>query len=205
MLTSYTKYKGVIMDMLITGLLILFSYLLGSISAAILTCRLMGLPDPRSQGSYNPGATNVLALGGKKAASITLFGDALKGLVPVLIGVSLSLNEISLSLIAFAAFIGHLYPVFFKFEGGKGVATAFGVFIGLNWQVAAFVLITWLIIVKIFKLSSLGALITALLTPLYFYLIDGSFYFTILSLVLSLFLIYRHKSNIIKIINGTED
>ncbi|PHR54000.1 MAG: acyl-phosphate glycerol 3-phosphate acyltransferase [Arcobacter sp.] len=193
------------MDIFIISILILFAYLLGSISAAILTCKLMGLPDPREEGSHNPGASNVLALGGEKAAAITLFGDALKGLVPVLIGLYLGLNELSLSLIAFASFMGHLYPVFFKFEGGKGVATAFGIFIGLNWQVAFCVLVTWLIIIKIFKLSALGALLTALLAPLYFYLLDGSFYFTSLSLVLSLLLIYRHLSNIINIINGTED
>lgn len=193
------------MDIFVVSLLILFSYLLGSISAAILSCRLMGLPDPRLQGSRNPGATNVLALGGKKAAALTLFGDSLKGLAPVLIGLYLDLDEFSLSLIAFAAFIGHLYPVFFKFEGGKGVATAFGIFIGLNWQIALSVLISWLIIVKIFKLSSLGALITALLAPLYFYFLDGSLYFTILSIILSILLIYRHRSNIRNIINGAED
>ena len=193
------------MDIITPLFVILFAYLLGSISAAILTCKIMGLPDPRSQGSNNPGATNVLALGGKKAAAITLIGDSLKGLIPVILGLYLSLNECYLSLIAFAAFIGHLYPVFFMFKGGKGVATAFGIFIGINFKVALAVLITWLLIVKIFKLSSLGALITALVTPLYFYYIDGSTYFTILSLVLSLLLIYRHKSNIIKIINGTED
>ena len=193
------------MDIYSASLLIIFSYLLGSISAAILTCKIMGLPDPRSQGSRNPGATNVLKIGGKKAAFLTLLGDALKGLMPVLIGVSLGLDELSLALIAFAAFIGHLYPVFFQFKGGKGVATAFGVFIGLNWQIAVLVLITWLIIVKLFKLSSLGALVTAMLTPAYFYFIDGSLYFSILSVVLSIFLIYAHRSNIINIINGTED
>jgi len=193
------------MDMLIPLLVILFAYLLGSISAAIITCKLMGLPDPRSKGSHNPGATNVLAIGGKKAAAFTLIGDSLKGLIPVSLGLYLNLNELILSFIAFAAFIGHLYPVFFKFKGGKGVATAFGIFIAINWQVALSILLTWLIIVKVFKLSSLGALISALVSPLYFYYIDGSLYFLYLSILISLLLVYRHKSNIINIINGTED
>lgn len=185
--------------------LILLAYLLGSISAAIVTCRLMGIPDPRSEGSHNPGASNVYKIGGKKAAVFTLIGDALKGLIPVLIGRLLDLDQLSLSFIAFAAFLGHLYPIFFSFKGGKGVATAFGVFIVLNWQVALLILLTWLIIVKAFKLSALGALISALLTPIYFYLLDGSLVFTGLSFIISIILIYRHKSNIINIINGTED
>ena len=193
------------MHMILTPSLILFAYLLGSISAAIITCRIMRLPDPRSQGSNNPGATNVYQIGGKTAAAFTLLGDSFKGLIPVLLGLVLGLDQLSLSFIAFAAFIGHLYPLFFKFEGGKGVATAFGVFIALNWKVALFILITWLIVVKIFKLSSLGALISALFAPLYFYLLDGSIYFTFLSLILSLLLIYRHRSNIKNIIEGTED
>ena len=164
----------------------------------------MSLPDPRRFGSNNPGATNVYEFAGKKAAVFTLFGDALKGLIPVLIGLYLGVDKLTLSLIAFAAFMGHLYPIFFKFEGGKGVATAFGVFIALNWKVALVVLLTWLVIAKLFKLSSLAALVTALFTPLYFYLLDGSIEFTLLSILLSILLIYRHKSNILKIIEGTE-
>jgi len=165
----------------------------------------MNLPDPRDEGSHNPGATNVLMIGGKKAAIITLIGDSLKGLLPVLIGRVLGLDDIHLSLMAFSAFLGHLYPVFFGFKGGKGVATAFGAFIALNWQVALVILLTWLLIVKVFKLSSLGALISALFTPVYFYFLDASMVFTFLSLSISILLIYRHKSNIINILNGTED
>jgi len=165
----------------------------------------MGLPDPRTEGSENPGATNVLKIGGKKAAIITLFGDLLKGLIPVLIGVLLGADELTLSLIAMAAFLGHLYPIFYSFRGGKGVATAFGVILGLSWPVAVAMLITWLSVYYLFKLSSLGALITALVTPLYFYFIDGSIIFTIMSGLLSAMLILRHRSNIEKIIDGTED
>ena len=122
---------------LITATLIgltVFSYLMGSLSTAIIVCKLVGLPDPRTQGSQNPGATNVLRIGGKKAAAITLAGDALKGLIPVLIGHALSQNMAQLGIIGLAAFLGHLYPVFFSFRGGKGVATAFGVIIGISWM-----------------------------------------------------------------------
>ncbi|MGB5965696.1 MAG: glycerol-3-phosphate 1-O-acyltransferase PlsY [Sulfurimonadaceae bacterium] len=186
-------------------ILVIFAYLLGSIATAIITCKLMGLPDPRTEGSENPGATNVLKIGGKKAAIITLFGDLLKGLIPVLIGVLLGADELTLSLIAMAAFLGHLYPIFYSFRGGKGVATAFGVILGLSWPVAVAMLFSWLSVYYLFKLSSLGALITALVTPLYFYFIDGSIIFTIMSGLLSAMLILRHRSNIEKIIDGTED
>lgn len=193
------------MQIALIVILVIFSYLLGSIATAIITCRLMGLPDPRTEGSQNPGATNVLKIGGKKAAIITLVGDLLKGLLPVLLGVCLGAGELTLALIAMAAFLGHLYPIFYAFRGGKGVATAFGVILGLSWPVAAVVLITWLSVYYLFNLSSLSALVTALVTPLYFYFIDGSITFTVMSGLLSAMLILRHRSNIEKIIDGTED
>jgi len=186
-------------------LIVIFAYLLGSISTAIITCKLMGLPDPRSEGSENPGATNVLKIGGKKAAIITLVGDLLKGFIPVLAGVMLGADELMLSLIAVAAFLGHLYPVFFGFKGGKGVATAFGVILGISLPVAVAVLIVWLSVYYFFKLSSLAALSTALATPLLFFYIDGSITYTIMSGILSAMLILRHRSNIEKLIDGTED
>ena len=186
-------------------LLIVIAYLLGSISTAIITCKVMGLPDPRSEGSNNPGASNVYMIAGKTPAAITLVGDALKGFIPVLIGRLLDMDEMVLSLIALAAFFGHLYPLFFHFKGGKGVATAFGVILALNWTVAIAVLLTWLSVLKLFKLSSLSALITALLTPLYFYYIDTSLTFTVMSGIVSSILIIRHRSNIVKILDGTED
>ena len=193
------------MDIAFITILVIFAYLLGSISTAIITCKLMGLPDPRTEGSENPGATNVHKIGGKKAAVITLVGDLSKGLIPVLIGVLLGADELILSVIAMAAFVGHLYPVFFAFRGGKGVATAFGVILGLSWPVALAILITWLSVYYLFKLSSLSALVTALVTPLYFYFIDGSITFTVMAGILSALLILRHRSNIEKIIDGTED
>lgn len=184
--------------------LIVLAYLLGSVSAAIITCRLMGLPDPRTQGSNNPGATNVLRIGGKKAAAITLFGDFLKGLVPVLIGRLLEVEPLVLALIAMAAFLGHLYPVFFGFQGGKGVATAIGVILGLSWQVALAALLTWLVVTKVFKISSLSALIAAVLTPLYCWLLAPQLEFMLMLSVMSLLLIWRHRSNIRNLMSGAE-
>lgn len=185
--------------------LILFAYLLGSISAAIITCRLMGLPDPRTTGSKNPGATNVLRFGNKKAAALTLFGDFLKGLLPVLIGRLLEVGPQELALIGMAAFLGHLYPIFFGFQGGKGVATAFGVILGLSWQVALAAILTWLVIAKVFKISSLAALIAAVLTPFYCWLLAPQIEFMIMLAVLSLMLIWRHRSNIRNLLSGSED
>ncbi|MCG7963964.1 MAG: glycerol-3-phosphate 1-O-acyltransferase PlsY, partial [Candidatus Thiodiazotropha taylori] len=121
--------------MIIHSSIVVIAYLLGSISSAIIVCRLMGLPDPRSQGSNNPGATNVLRIGGKKAAAITLFGDMVKGLIPMLIAHLFDAPPLYLALTGLAAFLGHLYPVFFNFKGGKGVATALGVQFGLHWGV----------------------------------------------------------------------
>ena len=184
--------------------LIVLAYLLGSISAAIITCKLMGLPDPRSTGSKNPGATNVLRIGNKKAAAVTLFGDFLKGLIPVLIGHLLEIEPQGLALIAMAAFLGHLYPIFFGFQGGKGVATAFGVILGLSWQVALAAILTWLIIAKVFKISSLAALIAAVLTPFYCWLLAPQIEYMIMLAVLSLILIWRHQSNIRNLLSGSE-
>ena len=184
--------------------LIVLAYLLGSLSTAIITCKLMGLPDPRTQGSKNPGATNVLRFGGKKAAAVTLFGDFLKGLLPVLIGLALKMDPQTLALIAMAAFLGHLYPVFFGFQGGKGVATALGVILGLSWQVALAAMLTWLVMAKVFKISSLSALIAAVLTPLYCWLLTPQQEFIILLIVVSVLLIWRHRSNIRNLISGSE-
>jgi glycerol-3-phosphate acyltransferase PlsY len=184
--------------------LILLAYLLGSLSTAIITCKLMGLPDPRTQGSKNPGATNVLRFGGKKAAGLTLFGDFLKGLLPVLIGLALKAEPLVLALIAMAAFLGHLYPVFFGFRGGKGVATALGVILGLSWQVALAALLTWLVMAKLFKISSLSALSAAVLTPLYCWLLTPQTEYILMFSIMSLLLIWRHRSNIQNLVSGKE-
>jgi len=185
--------------------LVVFAYLLGSVSAAIVTCKVMGLPDPRSEGSRNPGATNVLRYGGKKAAAITLFGDMLKGLLPVLLGHAMGVDESVLAAIAMAAFLGHLYPLFFGFKGGKGVATAFGVLLGLAWPVALAVLATWLIIAKVFKVSSLAALTAAVLTPLFTWQLAPENVYISLSVAISILLLWRHRSNIQRLLSGEEE
>lgn len=190
--------------MFITLLLIVFGYLAGSISTAIIVCRIMGLPDPRSEGSRNPGATNVLRFGGKKAAAITLAGDFLKGLGPVLLARGLGVDEPGLALTALAAFLGHLYPVFFGFEGGKGVATAFGVILGLSWLTALAALATWLIMAFAVRISSLSALTAAALTPLYAWLF-GLPPVYVAAILVMVILRSGDASNIRQLLAGTED
>lgn len=182
----------------------LFAYLLGSISSAIIVCRLMGLPDPREQGSGNPGATNVMRLGGKKAAAITLFGDILKGLLPVLLAQLISTDLSVAASAGLGAFLGHLYPVFFAFRGGKGVATAFGALLGLTPLAALAALLTWLLIARVFRLSSLAALIAALLTPVYMWLLHAETMVLAIAAAMIFFLIWRHRSNIQRLLRGSE-
>ena len=191
--------------MILTVLLIISAYLLGSISTAIIVSRIMGLPDPRTIGSGNPGATNVLRTGSKKAAGLTLFGDALKGLIPVLIASALNVEATVLALVAVAAFLGHLYPVFFGFKGGKGVATALGVFLGLSLPLGLMLLGTWLFVAYITKISSLSALAAACLAPVYISFLMEESVFIYMSVILSALLVYRHKSNIRDLLSGKED
>ena len=186
-------------------LLAFAGYLIGSISTAIITCKLMGLEDPRSSGSNNPGATNVLRIGGKKAAIITLIGDMLKGLVPVLIVKFFNLEITVVALVAVGAFLGHLFPLFFKFKGGKGVATFFGSLIGISWQAGLAALASWLLIAYIFKYSSLSALLTAAFSIAYIWFFTDSIILTGACLIMSSLLIWRHKGNIKRLINGEED
>lgn len=186
-------------------ILIFAAYLCGSLSAAIITCRLMGLPDPRTKGSKNPGATNVLRHGGKKAAAITLFGDAIKGVIPVATAQLMGMPPLILSLTAVAAFLGHLYPVFFNFRGGKGVATAFGVVVAMAWPVGMAMLVTWLVMAKLFNVSSLSAIVAASLAPLYMWWLRPEQEFIIVSAVISIMLLWRHRSNIRNLLAGTED
>jgi glycerol-3-phosphate acyltransferase PlsY len=185
-------------------ILIFAGYLAGSLSAAIITCRVMGLPDPRTQGSNNPGATNVLRHGGKKAAAITLFGDAIKGVIPVVAAQLMGMPPLILASIALAAFLGHLYPVFFNFRGGKGVATAFGVLVALAWPVGIALLATWLIMAKVFNISSLAALAAACLSPLYMWWMRPQQEFIVVATIISLMLLWRHRSNIRNLIAKTE-
>jgi len=185
-------------------LLVVAAYLLGSVSNAVIVCRLMGLPDPRTQGSNNPGATNVLRIGGKKAAAITLLGDSLKGLLPMLAGHLLGGGPGVLAAIGLAAFLGHLFPVYFGFQGGKGVATALGVQLGLYWPIGLSVAVLWLFVAKVLKISSLSALVSMALAPLivWFFWPEPVLIWT--QVLISLILFWRHRNNIRNLLSGAE-
>ncbi len=185
-------------------LLIGVAYLIGSVSSAVVVSKAMGLPDPRTEGSKNPGATNVLRVGGKKAAILTLLGDILKGCLPVVIGKVLGISTGFIALIGLAAFFGHLYPLFFKFRGGKGVATALGVLLAIAWPVGLLVLITWLLVALISKISSLAALVATAISPLYMMYLADQRVFVVMNVFMSLLLFYRHRSNIKNLMAGTE-
>ncbi|HXH54342.1 MAG TPA: glycerol-3-phosphate 1-O-acyltransferase PlsY [Gammaproteobacteria bacterium] len=181
----------------------LLAYAIGSLSSAVIVCRLAGLPDPRNSGSKNPGATNVLRLGSKKAAIATLFGDVLKGFIPVFIAMHINSTPQFVGLVMLAAFLGHLYPVFFGFKGGKGVATAVGTLFALSVPLGLFTVATWGIIVYCSRLSSLAALVAALLSPIYtFWLLNTQY--TLPVFIMSVFLFWRHRANIQRLLRGTE-
>jgi glycerol-3-phosphate acyltransferase PlsY len=164
----------------------------------------MGLPDPREQGSGNPGATNVMRIGGKKAAAITFFGDFLKGLLPVLIAKFIGAPSVLWALVGLAAFIGHLYPVFFGFKGGKGVATSAGVLLGFDLFVGSAFLLTWIAIYKIGKISSLSALTASTLAPIYAWFLTEDPILTGAALIMTGFLLWRHESNIRRLLAKEE-
>jgi len=190
--------------MIIPISLIIAGYLLGSIASAVIVCKIMGLQDPRTLGSGNPGATNVLRQGKRSAAILTLLFDLLKGTLAVWLAQFLSNEMWVWASVAIAAVVGHLFPVFFDFKGGKGVATGFGVFLALSWQVALLMLITWLIIAFVFRYSSLAALITSLLAPFYMFLFNQSWTLILATFLISVLMIWRHQNNIINLLRGTE-
>ena len=185
-------------------LYITLAYCIGSVSSAILVCRLWQLPDPRTEGSNNPGATNVLRIGGKVPAIITLLGDALKGVIPVLLAVYFELPAVLISAIMLAAFLGHLFPAFFGFQGGKGVATAIGAILALSWQVGLCVIATWLAVVAMTRISSLGAICASIAAPLIAYGFLGNLFYTAAIGIMTVLLLYRHKGNIGRLIRGQE-
>lgn len=193
-------------------LLIPIAYLIGSISFAVLVSKCMRLPDPHSYGSGNPGATNVLRTGNKLAAVLTLIGDALKGYFTVMLAriilgdesLTSTLNSWLLCGVVIAVFLGHLFPVFHGFKGGKGVATACGILFGINWILGLATLSTWIIVAKFMRYSSLAALAAAVFGPIYFIFLFGFQPIGIALLVVCLLLIWRHRSNIKNLMNGTE-
>ena len=196
------------MDILTSLTAIAAAYLLGSISFAVLVSRAMGLADPRSFGSRNPGATNVLRTGNKFAAALTLAGDTGKGLAAVLIAKALALRfgfgDATIAAVAVAVFVGHLFPLFHRFSGGKGVATAAGVLLGLNLWLGLATLLTWLIIAFFFRYSSLAALVSAVFAPLYHGFLFGPDTTWVAVLVIAALLVWRHRSNIAKLLAGKE-
>ncbi|RDH83165.1 MAG: glycerol-3-phosphate acyltransferase [endosymbiont of Galathealinum brachiosum] len=189
---------------MITGFA-LFGYLLGSVSTSIITCKIMGLPDPRTVGSHNPGATNVLRAGGKKAAAITLIGDMLKGLTPVLIAVLSDMQNEVIAAAGVAAFLGHIFPLYYGFKGGKGVATILGVLLGINWLLGLGTIAIWLFIAFTIRYSSLSALVAASGSPVLTWFITQSPVITGSVCFMAILLIWKHKSNIQNLLSGKED
>jgi len=192
---------------LTTLLLAAAAYLLGSVSFAVIVSRAFGLPDPRTYGSHNPGATNVLRTGRRAAAALTLLGDGVKGWLAVVIAqrlAPLEAAEIAGALGAVAVVIGHMYPVFFRFEGGKGGSTALGVLLALNLYLAAGAAATWIIIAVFFRISSLATLVSAVFVPFFCFLLYGAHAYTYALSIVSLLLILRHRSNIRNLLAGTE-
>ncbi|MFP4695801.1 glycerol-3-phosphate 1-O-acyltransferase PlsY [Thiohalospira sp.] len=183
---------------------VLAAYLLGSLNAGILVSRLLGLPDPRQGGSGNPGATNVLRLGGRGAAAATLGGDVLKGVIPVLAARVWAPGELIPAAAALAAFLGHLYPVFFGFRGGKGVATALGGLIALAPPVAGIGALVWLAVAAVFRISSLAALVAAVAAPVATWLLGLAQPVVVATAVMAVLLLWRHRSNIANIAHGKE-
>jgi glycerol-3-phosphate acyltransferase PlsY len=185
------------------------AYLLGSVPFAVVFSRLFGLQDPRSYGSGNPGATNVLRSGNKAAAALTLIGDAAKGWLAVWIAIHFKTSPLLVAGVAIAVFLGHLYPIFLKFKGGKGVATAFGIMIAIEPILALATMATWIIMAVFFRFSSLAALTCAVFAPFYYFfggMLVWTSYLPIGAalIVIALFLLYRHKANIQRLIAGTE-
>ena len=186
------------------ALYITLAYLIGSFSTAIVTCKIMGLEDPRSTGSNNPGATNVLRHGGKKAAIITLIGDMLKGLIPVLLAQQLSSNPIVIALVGLFALLGHIFPLYYGFKGGKGVATYYGALLGFNWLSGLIALGIWLVLAALVKISSLSALVSIFSASFILWYFTASVELTAALAVMSLLVFWRHKKNIARLLQGEE-
>lgn len=191
--------------MLLNISLVILAYLFGSLSAAVIVCKVMQLDDPRRHGSKNPGTTNVLRLHGKKVAAMTLAGDLMKGLIPVVLARLLEAPQLIVALSALAAFCGHIFPIFFRFKGGKGVATLVGVLLGMQWLLGAAFIISWLVIALLFRYSSLAGLLAATLVPIFAIFLQEPAYYIGSIVVMVIILFWRHRSNIRNLIAGKED
>jgi len=186
-------------------LIILFAYLVGSVSSGIIVSQIFNLPDPRTIGSKNPGATNVMRSGNKKAAIFTLLGDLLKAILVLTLAEYLGFNDLIIVCVALAVLIGHIYPIFYKFQGGKGVATAIGILIALNFKLALIVASIWLLVFGIWRYSSLAAIVAAISAPIIaiFILRDQSLYCFAFSFI-TIIILFKHQANIRKLLSGTE-
>ena len=185
-------------------LLIVIAYLFGSICSAVLICRLCSLPDPRQEGSKNPGATNVLRLGGKQYAILVLLADMLKGLIPVALAHLLGASSLTLGLTCLAAVLGHVFPVFFEFKGGKGVATALGVLIGFHPITGLLVVLTWLVVALISRYSSLSSILSVCLAPLYIAFTGHQQQAIAPFILIALVILYKHQANITRLMHNNE-
>lgn len=183
---------------------IIIAYLIGSIASAILISKWLQLPDPRSIGSGNPGATNVLRTGNKKAAALTLLGDLLKGLLPVLAGYYFQFNVTVLCSIGLAAILGHMYPIYYRFRGGKGVATTLGALLGIAWPLAVAWAVIWLAVAKVSRYSSLAALLATLSLPIIAWFLHYANAIVVLTIVINALIIWRHRNNIKNLVRGEE-
>lgn len=183
-------------------LMILSAYLIGSVSSAVIVCRLFSLDDPRFRGSGNPGTTNVYRLGGWVPAFFTLIFDVLKGMLPVWGSYYLGFDPFILAIVAMAACLGHIYPLYFEFKGGKAVATALGAMFPIAWEMAILLIVTWLVVFFVTRVSSLAALITVSLAPIYAYMIKPQY--TVPAIMLTALIIWRHRTNIVRLWRGEE-
>ena len=199
------EFSNIIVYMINQLLIILFAYLVGSVSSGIIVSQIFNLPDPRTIGSKNPGATNVMRSGNKKAAIFTLLGDLLKAILVLAIAEYLGFNDLIIVCVALAVLIGHIYPIFYKFQGGKGVATAIGILIALNFQLALIVASIWLLVFGIWRYSSLAAIVAAISAPIIaiFILRDQSLYCIAFTLI-TIIILFKHQANIRKLLSGTE-
>ncbi len=188
--------------LVLTVTMIIVAYFVGSISSAILVCKFTGLPDPRTTGSKNPGATNVLRISNKLTAATVLFLDILKGTVPVWGAYFLKIEPLYLGVIGVAACLGHMYPVFFNFKGGKAVATALGTLLPIGFTLVGLLILTWVVVVKFSRYSSLAAIVTVSIAPLYVYFLKPLYVYP--TLMLSALIVFRHRENIKRLIKGTE-
>lgn len=191
-----------------TALFAAIAYLIGSVSFAVVVSKAYGLPDPHSYGSGNPGATNVLRTGRKPAAALTLIGDAAKGTIAYLLArhfaPQFGAGEATLAVVALGAFLGHLYPLYFRFQGGKGVATAAGILLAMDWRLGLSVIAAWILVALVSRFSSLAALVAALVAPMLAFYWLGSMALTIAVLAMAVLLIWRHRANVARLVRGEE-